>query len=324
MTMTSINFIKKVINKKGNVMPEEAPPLKVWVYSGSVIFFFLSLFLTLAYSGIGPYGKVIETSNRNLEKALSEISKDTSAISIVFLGSSLTEDAIEDPKALEESISRLTNKPVNILRVAIYFLNIDLATRIDFFKYIVKHPPEYLFVENFAINLEEEDLSSNVPEEITATLFYFRNAIRSKLGMSTGDDYYVKWHSFDTSPTPDFYLDDFDSTTFKLLLNERTHVRQISQNAVANGAYEALQKKGTTVVFLDMPQTTDLPKNLLDEKGTVELNELLDQYKQQYNVEYWPFTGSICDSCYIDGIHLNYKGSPQYQEWFARELASRR
>ncbi|HET6540594.1 MAG TPA: hypothetical protein VFG46_08930 [Chryseolinea sp.] len=305
-------------------MQEDAPPLKVWAYAGSTIFILLSLFLSFAYSGFGPYAKIVERSNQNLEGALMEINKDTSAISIVFLGSSLTEDAIEDPAALEEAISKLTNKKVNILRVAIYFLNIDLAKRIDVFKYIAKHPPEYLFIENFAINLEEGDLSSKVPEQITTTLFYLRNGVRKKIGLNTHDDYYVKWHSFDTNPTPDFYLDDFDSITYKLLLNGRTSVRQISQNAIANEAYEVLQKKGTKVVFLDMPQTNDFEKNFLDERGTAELNKLLDHYKQQYNVEYWPFTGSICDSCYIDGIHLNYKGSPQYQEWFAAELASRR
>ncbi len=236
----------------------------------------------------------------------------------------MSEDAIEDPAALEDAISKLTNKKVNVLRVAIYFLNNEVTERIDFFKYITKHPPQYLFIENFAMNLEDGGLSSRVPEQINTTLFYIRNAVRKNIGINTHDDYYVKWHSFDTHPSPDFYVDDFDSISYKLLLHGRTTVRQLSQNAVANQAYEVLRQKGTQVVFLDMPQTTDFEKNFLDESGTAELNKLLDTYKQQYGVEYWPFTGSICDSCYIDGIHLNYKGSPQYQQWFAEELASRR
>lgn len=305
-------------------MQEDAPPLKIWAYAGSIMFILLLLFFSIAYSGFGPYGKIIERSNENLERALTEINKDTSAISIVFLGSSLFEDAIQDPRAFEDAISKLTNKRVNILRVAVYHLNIELAEQIGFFKHIVKHPPEYLFIENFAVNMEDKDLSTQVPQQINTTLFYFRNAVRNKIGLKAHDDIYVKWYSFETNPTPDFYMDDFDSITYKFMQKGRTNVRQISQNAVANEAYEILKEKGTKVVLLDLPQTNKLPKNLLDERGSAELNKLLDYYKQEYNVEYWPFTGNICDSCYIDGIHLNYKGAPQYREWFVSEFASRR
>src|SRR5688500_18025442 len=114
-------------------MHEDAPPLKVWAYPVSAIVGLLLLFFSFTYSAYGPYAKTVERSNKKLEEALIEINRDTSAISIVIVGSSLTEDALVDPLAIEEGIFKLTNKKVNVLRVAIYFMNMDLAKRIDFF-----------------------------------------------------------------------------------------------------------------------------------------------------------------------------------------------
>src|SRR3990170_8097899 len=245
-------------------MYEDAPPLKVWAYSVSAIFSLLLLFVLFTYSGFGPYAKVLERSNKSLEDALIEINKDTSAISVVIVGSSLTEDALVDPKAIEEGIFKQTNKKANVLRVAIYFMNMDLAKRIDFFGYIRKYPPQYLFLENFGMNLDDGNLSSLLPVPVDASLLYLRNELRKKLGMNSNEDYYTKWHTFDTKPLPEFYSDKFDSAAFRSLQTKKMTVRQASQNAIANEAYQALQKKKTKIVFLDMPQSDKLQRNFLD------------------------------------------------------------
>ena len=75
-------------------MFEEAPPLKVWIYPICSVSTMCFLFFSYAYSDYGPYARVLELSNRSLEKALIENTRDTSAISIVILGSSLTEHAL--------------------------------------------------------------------------------------------------------------------------------------------------------------------------------------------------------------------------------------
>lgn len=304
-------------------MHEDAPPLKVWAYPVSAIVGLLLLFFSFTYSGYGPYAKAVERSNKSLEDALIEINKDTSAISIVILGSSLTEDALVDPRAIEEGIFKQTNKKANVLRVAIYFMNMDLAKRIDFFGYIRKYPPQYLFLENFGMNLDDGNLGTLIPVPIDASLLYLRNELRKKIGLNSNEDYYTKWHTFDTKPLAEFYSDKFDSLTYKSLKTKKMVVRQASQNALANEAYEALKKK-TKIVFLDMPQSDKLQRNFLDKNAAAEFNKVLEHYRQQYNVEYWPYTGSMNDSCFIDGIHLNYKGAVKYQEWFVSEFALKR
>jgi hypothetical protein len=304
-------------------MHEDAPPLKVWGYSISGIFSILLLFFSFTYSGYGPYAKVLERSNKSLEDALIEINKDTSAISVVIVGSSLTEDALVDPRAIEDGIFKQTNRKANVLRVAIYFMNMDLANRIDFFGYIRKYPPQYLFLENFGMNLDDGNLSTLIPAPIDASLLYLRNELRKKIGLSSHEDYYIKWHTFDTKPLPEFYSDNFDSLTYKSLQAKKMVVRQASQNSIANETYEALKKK-TKIVFLDMPQSDKLQRNFLDKNDAAEFNKVLEHYRQHYNVEYWPYTGGMSDSCFIDGIHLNYKGAIKYQDWFVSEFASKR
>ena len=293
-------------------MYEDAPPLKVWAYAAVVVFSFAFLFLSYCYAWFGPYAKVLEKCKSSLEEALIEINaRDTSAISVVILGSSLTERALLDPNEIAEHISQQTKKKTKVLRFALYYLNMDLAESIDFFGYVCKHPPTYLIIENFGINLEDNDTTTSTPVPIDATLLSLRNQFRQALGLSLHDNYYAKWYTFDSKPLPghEFYTDQFDSVTFKSLQTKKNLVRKVSENAVANNAYEALVKSKTKIVFLDMPISDKLLTNFLDQKGTSELNNVLEYYQQQYNIEYWKYPTVMNDSCFMDGIHLNYKGA---------------
>ena len=307
-------------------MSEEAPPLRVWAFPIVVVFTIVASFLFYAYSGFGPYAEVLKHSNESLEKALIENTADTSAISIVILGSSLTERALLDPRAIEDSIFSVTQKKAKVLRVALNYMNMDLAKRVDFFDFVSKYPPDYLFIENFGLNLDDSDSSSTIPVPIDAALLHIRNKIRGKLGLGVHDNYYAKWYTFDVRPMPDndFYTNKFDSMTFKSLQTKKCVVRKVKQNETANNAYDALMKKNARVVFLDMPQSDKLKPNFLDQASTSELNDVLKFYKAQYRIDYWRFPRVMDDSCFADGAHLNSKGAMQYQKWFVSEFASKK
>ena len=307
-------------------MSEEAPPLKVWIFPIVAVLTIVLTFLSYAYSSYGPYRTVLELSNRSLEQSLIENTRDTSALSVVIVGSSLTEYALIDPKAIADSISRVTNKRANVLRVALNYMDMDLAKRIDFFNYVSKYPPHYLFIENFSFNLDDNDSSSSIPVPIDAALLQLRNHIRNALGMGTHDNYYTKWYTFDVKPLPgnDFYTDKFDSMTFRSLQTKKCVVRKVTQNEVANSAYETLMERNAKVIFLDMPQSNKLQPNFLDNTSASELNEVLKFYKTQYGIDYWRFPRVMDDSCFGDGAHLNSKGAMQYQKWFVSEFASKK
>ena len=305
-------------------MYEDVPPLKVWAYSALAAFSLQFLFLFYSYSPFGPYAKVLASCHRSLTDALIENNaRDTSAISVVILGSSLTEHALSNPNEIEERILKQTKRRTNVLRVALNYMSMDLAERIDFFEYISKYPPQYLIIENFSMNLEFED-GSSIPVPIEAALLDLRNQFRSTLRLRPHENYYTKWYTFNTKPLPEsgFYSDKFDSVTFKKLQTKKCMVREASRNSIANSAYDALLKINTKVIFLDMTQSNKLQTNFLDKSSTAELNKLLEFYRQHYSIDYWQYPGIMNDSCFVDGIHLNYKGSKKYQEWFASEFDS--
>ena len=138
------------------------------------------------------------------------------------------------------------------------------------------------------------------------------------------ENYYARWYTFDSKPLPgnDFYTDKFDSTTFKALRTKRNLVRKVSPDSTTNNAYDALTKRNTKIIFLDMPQSDKLQRNFLDKSSTAELNKVLEFYHEKYNIDYWQYPGVMSDSCFMDGAHLNYKGAIQYQEWFVSKFAS--
>jgi len=307
-------------------MHEDAPPLKVWAYSAGIALGFLSLFLIYAYFPFGPYAITIKRSNANLEKALIENNtSDTSVVSLVILGSSMTERGLIDPYQLAKDLSERTGKKVNVLRVAIFFMNMDLANRIDFFEHISKHPPQYLFLENAAMNLDDVN-SMELPEPIDAALLDLRNRIRTLIGLSAHENYYLKWYTFDTHPAPDndFYTGNFDSAAYEALKLKARVVRKPEENARANLAYNALAKANCKVIFLGYPRAEGIPKNFLTDESAVELDKVIAYYHEHYGVGYWPYDEALSPSEFMDGIHMNYRGAATYESWFVSQFAAKK
>jgi hypothetical protein len=305
-------------------MADDAPALRVWLFPILAASTLVLLFLYYSYSSNGPYGQVVAQSNKNLEKALIETTRDTSTLSIVILGSSLTEHAFADVRETEDSVFRRTHKKTKIFRLSLNYMDIDLARRIDFYNYITKYPPDYLFIENFSFNIDHVDSTSSITPPIDAALLQIRNYIRSRLGAGTADNYYVKWYTFDVKPPKEYYTHQFDSVTFRSLQRKICLARKVTRNGIANSAFDALMKTNTKVIFLDMPQSDDLVTNFLEHESTSELNRVLNYYKTRYHVDYWRFPRVIDDICIIDGIHLNSKGAMEYQEWFVSEFPSKK
>lgn len=304
-------------------MHEDVPPLKVWAFSGLAAFILFFLFLGYCYTGIGPYAKELAKGQKGLEAAFIENNiKDTSAVSIVVVGSSLLERALVNPHEIQETISKQTNKPTNFLRISIYYLSMDLAERLNFYEYVVKYPPDYLFVENIGINLDDP-IGEFLPVPIDAALLRLRNEFRSKTGLPMHENYYNRWYTFDIMPAPtnDFYTLDFDSSTFKFLQTKKMVLRKVEKNVTANKAYEALKGK-TRIFFLEMPHSEKLESHFLDKAGNEEFDKVMASYKQLYNIDNWQYPGTLPDSCFSDGFHLNRIGAAKYQDWFISQFAS--
>src|SRR5688572_7436607 len=304
-------------------MHNEAPPVKVWGYTGLAAFSLLFLFLSYCYMGFGPYSKELKKSNVALQTALFENnSKDTSALSVVVVGSSLLERALVDPREIEKAIAEKTKQPAEFLRISIYYMSMHLAYEMDLFEYLVKHPPDYLFLENVGINLDDP-FGEALPSQVDAALLNLRNILRSKMKLPLHENYYNRWYTFDIMPPPtnEFYTFEFDSSTYKFLETKRMIVRTVSENERANKAYAALKEK-TKIIFLGMPMAQGLQPDFLDEPAAAVFNDVMKDYQRDYNINYWQYTDVMPDSCFSDGFHLNVTGAKKYQDWFVSKLAS--
>lgn len=304
-------------------MYEDVPPLKVWAYTAIAAFSMLSLFLSYCYTGVGPYVKVLKQSNTNLEAALMENNaRDTSARSVVVVGSSLLERALSDPREIQTAIFNQTGKKTNFLRLSVYYMSMNIAERMQVFEYLTKYPPDYLFLENIGINLDDP-FGESLPTPVDAALLHLRNEFRSTVGLPTHENYYNRWYQFDHTPSPtsSFFNFEFDSSMFKFLLTKRMIVRKVSENETANKAYAALKGK-TKMFFLGMPQSNKLQPDFLDEEATAEFNNVMKTYKENYDIGYWQYPGVMPDSCFSDGFHVNQAGEKKYREWFVSKLAS--
>jgi hypothetical protein len=304
-------------------MYEDVPPLKVWIFTALAALSMLFLFLSYCYTGIGPYAQVLKTSRSSLEAALIENnSRDTSALSVVVIGSSLLERALADPNEVEQAISEKTEVPTKFLRLSVYYMSMDIAERMNFFEYVTKHPPDYLFIENIGINLDDP-FGESLPTQIDAALLHLRNEFRSTTGLPMHENYYNRWYQYDHTPSPtsSFFNFNFDSSMFKFLLTKRMIVRKVSQNETANKAYAAL-KGQTKIFFLGMPQSAKLQPDFLDEEATEEFGDVMRTYKDKYDIGYWQYPDIMPDSCFSDGFHVNQVGAKKYQEWFVSQLAS--
>ena len=304
-------------------MYDEAPPVKVWGYTGLAVFSLLFLFLSYCYTDFGPYSKELKKSNLGLQAALYENnSKDTSSLSVVVVGSSLLERALVDTREIEKAISEQTKKPAEFLRISIYYMTMDLAYEMDLFEYLVKYPPDYLFLENISINLDDP-FGEALPVQVDAALLNLRNIFRTNMGLPVHENYYNRWYTFDIMPpaTNPFYTFEFDSSTYKFLETKRMNVRKVSENERANEAYAALKGK-TKIIFLGMPVAHGLRPVFLDEPAAAAFNNVMKDYHGDYDINYWQYTDVMPDSCFSDGFHLNFTGAKKYQDWFVSKLAS--
>ena len=162
-------------------MFEEAPPLKVWAIPHRCFYFdraFVFLVrVLLLWTLRNSVGAIEQKSGSRLDRNYPRYFSNIDCYSWVFLNRT----CVVDPHEIEDSIFQVTHKKAKVLRVALNYMNMDLARRIDFFDYVSKNPPDYLFIENFGLNLEDNDSASVIPVPIDAALLHIRNQIRSNL-----------------------------------------------------------------------------------------------------------------------------------------------
>jgi hypothetical protein len=294
-------------------MNEKSPPLKIWIYSISIAVVVILIFMII------PKDKKLQefagTQNALRTAIIKNNKPDSTATSIVFLGSSLSECAFNNSSSFEKKLSKNENHRARVLKVVIHSLNNKITSEIRFFDCITKSPPDYLFIESNNINIDED-----TPREkfkfLASSMENMISYLRSTMQIRKNYDFSPKA----ASSSSKFYKDNFDTIIYAKLLLKKRFVRSFLQNKIANEAYAELIKNNTKIIFLDLPRTSKFDSVWLDKNQKKEFNALMSTYNQKYGIECWKYPTSLNDSDFMDGAHLNYKGAKKYEEWFVNKF----
>jgi hypothetical protein len=294
-------------------MNEKSPPLKVWIYSISIVILIILFFKIVPRN---DKSQEFEGPQNKLRTAIIKNNKpDSTATSIVFLGSSLSECAFNNSSSFEKKLSKNEKHKSRVLKVVIHSLNNKIIRELRFFDFITKSPPDYLFIESNNININEDGPGEKfkfLASSIENMISYSRSAIRIHKNYNFSPEA--------ASHSSKFYKDNFDTIAYAKLLLKKRFVRSFSQNRIANKAYAELIKNNTKIIFLDMPRASKFESVWLNKNQKKEYNALLQTYNQKYGIECWQYPTSFNDSDFIDGAHLNYKGAKKYEEWFVNKF----
>ena len=140
-------------------MSDKIPSLKLWGYAFGLVFLIAGILLVLVFIDDGNPNRFSNQSLHDIEEAIKKNNNQTSKISIVIFGSSLSRNAFANPDVLEKNLSKILKKDVTVLKIAIGSLNMDRAEQSNFFNLVNQYPPDYLFIENNNLNIDYRDIS---------------------------------------------------------------------------------------------------------------------------------------------------------------------
>jgi len=297
-------------------MNESSPPLKVWFYTVGVIVLILTLSGFCIKSSY-LYEKNSEKVRNMIKKSFPENKKDTTSnTSILFLGSSLSANALYNFRDTEKKLRGNSKGKTNILRLFINGLNNQILEDFQIFDPINESPPDYLFIEiNHLLTGKEENIGISML--LKSSILKIILLAKKTIGITEGDYFSKVINGANKDP---FFRDDFNSELYSLFLQQKRFVHTFSQNKEANDAYAKLIKRKTKIIFLDMPRASKLETVWLDANQKKELQTLLQTYYQTYGIPCWKYPYRMNNADFADGGHLNYKGAKKYQKWLASQF----
>lgn len=298
-------------------MTNNAPPLKLWFYVLFIVIVYVSVVLGYSYTEKGnPNTISTDYINKLKESIIINNTKHPEKKSVVIFGSSLTAHAFPDSSVVEKILFKKTKNEFTVLKIPIAALNMEKAENSKFFEYISEFPPDYLFLENNRLNIEDrnmEKLASVFHSSVNAIITYFKSISELKK-----DSLSKKKSNLEN----DFYSDKFDRLNYNFMLSKKNRVRNFSENRIANQAFSKLAKHRTKIIFIVMPRPPKIKATFINKNQKKDLENLLETYKQKYNIALWRYPYEITNSDFYDGGHMNYKGAGKYFEWFASKFDS--
>lgn len=298
-------------------MSETSPPLKVWLYTVSIIV----VLLLLSVFNLQTENKDKQGEYKNINTKVKKILKQNNSSrasrpSVVFLGSSLTGHALYNLNEIDEKFELNPKKASpKICSIAINALNNEKIVQLQLFKSLANDPPDYLFLEVNHILIDDKKTNSYL-KTLNQGINNLFSLTKKKFGIANE----TQISFFKLTPQNPLFEDDFNFEIFQRLLQKERIVRTFEQNKILNEACLALQRKKTKIIFIDLPRAPQLQQNWLSPNQKKAWTEVLKKYQRTYKIDFWKYPYVLSNSDFTDGSHLNYKGAKKYQDWLITQF----
>jgi hypothetical protein len=119
-----------------------------------------------------------------------------------------------------------------------------------------------------------------------------------------------------------FFLNDFDTLSYRILCEKINHVRKFDDNVTLNQSLIDLTNKGVKTYFFQAPLYAKYEKIYLTKEQRLEWYKIKNTYQDSLAIPCFIPSIHLNDSDYFDGGHLNYKGARKFQPWLINLLDS--
>ena len=219
---------------------------------------------------------------------------------VLMLGTSLMQCDLDSTARLEMAVEKLSGKKPLIIKV--WKLGTDLNTIINNMPDLEKVHPSLLVVEANMLNYKP-----NKGNVLNRTLFSFSDILRSR--------------PLRESYSPDKRYDDIYSLKEGGIIKMRNGIVNTANIAGFKKLAYKLHEKGTTVLVVNFPIQDVYEKRKWISSDTAAFKRNLQYLREKVPFHFYQPDFYLDSTFYLDGAHMNKKGSAVFSNWFCSVLS---
>lgn len=244
---------------------------------------------------------------------------------VLIFGSSLTAQGVMRDSFFTERFQQL-GLPVQVSRIFYAGAFYKMLEDPDLLDYLGSVQPDLLCIEDQVL-LYDPLPGLDWPEPLFSTLhqnFVFNlNTLKHLMlptvfpepGLGKSVDSNA---TFDVKyPQADSIISHLDSTEYTV---EMRTIRRMGRTKKFNTLAQQLKENGQSVTIIQMPRPQPVEAAFLAEKSLKRREQLLQDYHDNYGIDYWHFPKSMPFQYYWDLSHMNKHGQLIYSDWLFQHI----
>lgn len=304
-------------------------PLTYWLISIGIAFIVIITIANLSIPQNNPFKDEGEIYTANFKIKLHNLKKELrnkkSDYKVLIFGSSLTDAGVDNSPILTKNI-RAQGKDIEIIKFHRAGANYTTLETDYFIEFVESIQPDVFCIEDQTFLLQ---LMMGLKEtkafgyDTHFNFIYNINLIKHKLfpervpepGFMGAQDSTVTFNGNDM--LSDKVMSHIDSTQYEV---KYRFARKKRKTKRFNKLMGRLHEKGTRFIIHNVPRPHKIEEVFLSIEEKQKIAKLIEQYKTDYNLDYWIFEDKLPFQYYQDKSHLNIAGREVYSKWIFNKI----